>query len=186
VVHPQTDTARHIYLLSTPLPLDTLPYISKCQYQRAICLVRSDDGRKILNDGQIMESWRIINKDKKHISHTQNVNDVWFTCLLDCVENKETIEHGRQRQYGGIKEMKDRGYITVDDYQYPLSIWGPADLKNLTIMYQRGGNPGTTKNFCTHCAKTKSERSLWQSTPEGRIHAACFRVGSGTRDESIS
>lgn len=188
VVRPQSIGARHVYLFDPPVAASTPEYLADCQYQRAICLLRSDDGRTVLNDGQVLESWRFANEQLAE--HAQNVDDVWFSCLIDGAEDKDNMQKGRVRQFEGLKKLREDGYVEVEGTQYPIVILGPADLKNQKTMYQRGGNPSTTNDFCTHCGRTRSLRSLTSilidKTGTWKMTGPCYRVGSGARPESIS
>lgn len=188
IVRPQSIGAHRVYLFEPPVAPSVSEYLIDCQFQRAIYLVRSDDGRRVLNDGQVLESWRFINEQLT--SHTQSVNDVWFSCLIDGAEDKENMQKGRIRQYNGLKKMREDGCIDIDGTKYPLYILGPADLKNQKTMFQRGGNPCTTTDFCTHCGRTKILRSLCPTTVDDigkfKMIGPCYRVGSGSTPASIS
>lgn len=158
--------------------------VENATYQRAIQLARTADGRTVVGRKQVAEVWRVLNKELK-IAHS--VDHVWVSMVLGCPENFANVSIGRKRQLAELTELLKSKKITVQftnkQCTYPIHLWGPADMKNLMLMLQRGGNPGTTIEFCSHCARARNMKD-----EEGVIYQdlLCYRVGSGKTPESIS
>jgi hypothetical protein len=110
--------------------------------------------------------------------------------VLAGAENITNIARGRVRQYECFKALREAGQISVEGFShpFPIKIWGPADLKNLALMHQRG--TGTAQEWSCHTHRQKCERKDFLATvnDDGVLNSNCvsYRVGSGPTPHVIS